>query len=319
MRGSIIHQVQCVYRDSGIACIGTSKHEAKKAAMLAGVRGPAEISRTTGIHSYRTADAYRDIWIDCLRHARETSGIRDIEKLTGEHVLSFCVLKIRREEGPISWATAQVYGSAIAKLETALNGYAATRNSGSRYDFKDALSKFKEEARRECPRNENHRSYKNPARLITAVVDEQHHLAGRIQLESGIRVHDVSLIKGNQLRGLALDPVTSQPCGVIHLESSKGGKELDARVFLETYARLVAVVARDGEFRIDKNQYRDDLKSAASATNQQYKGSHGLRWDYARERVLACQEAGMSYESALGQTSRDMGHERPDITEHYLK
>jgi hypothetical protein len=246
-------------------------------------------------------------------------GVRDVEQLTNEHVLSFCLKKIYREEGPISWATAQAYGSAVAKLEVALNGYAAAKNTKHRYDFSEALSKYKEEAGKECPRKANHRAYVDPERLIAAVADEQHKLAGRIQLESGIRLHDVALVRENQLRGLHQDPVTASICGIIHLFASKGGKELNAYVSPDTYARLVAVVEHDGIFHIDKNRYREDLKSAAELTNQQYSGSHGLRWNYARQRVHACQEAGMSYESALGQTSRDMGHQRPDITEHYLK
>ena len=62
------------------------------------------------------------------------------------------------------------------------------------------------------------------------------------------------------------------------------------------------------------------LKEAAQTTNQEYQGSHGLRWNFARERFYKIQLiGGLTYDQALQQVSWEMKHERASITEHYLR
>jgi hypothetical protein len=68
----------------------------------------------------------------------------------------------------------------------------------------------------------------------------------------------------------------------------------------------------------DKNDYREAIKEAAEKTEQDYTGSHGLRWNFAVERMEELQGTGMTYEERLQEVSWEMGHERADITLHYL-
>ena len=66
--------------------------------------------------------------------------------------------------------------------------------------------------------------------------------------------------------------------------------------------------------------YRETLKVATAQSNYPYTGSHGLRWNFARDRFKKIQIKGsVSYEKALSIVSHEMFHQRPDITEHYLK
>lgn len=74
-----------------------------------------------------------------------------------------------------------------------------------------------------------------------------------------------------------------------------------------------------GRFVFDEDRYRESLKAAAADSRQQYEGSHGLRWNWAQERHAELQKLGMTYEQSLSAVSQEMGHERGDITEHYLK
>ena len=69
----------------------------------------------------------------------------------------------------------------------------------------------------------------------------------------------------------------------------------------------------------DERAYRKDLQRAANLRGQKYHGSHGLRWNFARERFHNLMENGYTYEQALAQVSRELGHERADITKHYLR
>jgi hypothetical protein len=70
----------------------------------------------------------------------------------------------------------------------------------------------------------------------------------------------------------------------------------------------------------NKSAYREALKEAAFESNQDYHGSHGLRWNYAQERMDELLKAtSMTYVEGLQAVAWEMGHERADISEHYLR
>lgn len=316
MRGSIFHQVNEVFHKSGLVAFGQSKHKDKDEAREAGARTWADLGRELKVYSYATADAYRDVWGQCLAHAKAEHGVKDIEKLGAGHVGSF--LKAKAEGGEsVSKATFRQYAAALGKLEAALNGYAARFETGRSYDFRQAIKDARPLAAslRDGPQT---RAYAEPQRLVAAIKRSDHRLAARMQYEGGPRVHEISLITPPQLLGERPDPVSGKTCGWI-ADKGKGGKNLEHKFSLETYRQLAAEVERRGAFSVDKAAYRESLKSAAEDTGQDYRGSHGLRWNFAQERFAACQAADMGYELALVNVSRELGHERPDITEHYLR
>jgi len=126
MRGSIVGQVQALYRLSGISQIGCSKHRAKELARSSGAKTWHEIGKRLGIYSYSTADAYRDVWKQVLSFAKREFGVKDIEKLNAEIVHSFLHSKI---EQSVSKRTFQQYAAAVEKLEVALNKYSEVKKS----------------------------------------------------------------------------------------------------------------------------------------------------------------------------------------------
>jgi len=120
MKGSPAHQVKNLYLKSGIDQIGTSKHEAKAIAReniaTGGNRSQTwhEVGKQLGIHSYATQNAYRDTWRHVLQYSRENFQIRDIEKITGEHVSAYLESKIA--DG-VKHATFAQYASARNRPE----------------------------------------------------------------------------------------------------------------------------------------------------------------------------------------------------------
>ena len=57
----------------------------------------------------------------------------------------------------------------------------------------------------------------------------------------------------------------------------------------------------------------------AKKSDQKYNGSHGLRWNFAQNRMdYHMTHGGLTYEAGLVAVSDEMGHVRGDITEHYL-
>jgi integrase len=248
------------------------------------------------------------------RFVKEEFGIRDLEKLTTNHIRDF--LDYKKEMG-VSYSHWSGYAAAIGKLENALNRYSQAFNRGNNYDFRAAVRELRPEAQAELPRFQGTRHYDNPYRLINAISNQTHQLVARIQHESGLRVAGASIVTIGQLQGLATDRLTGKAVGVISYVG-KGGKAGTAQMSPETYQRLATHVGKCEELNISADGYRASLKEAAQATGQTYNGSHGLRWNFARERFQELQGKGLSYENALGMVSHEMGHNRIEITEHYL-
>jgi len=294
--------------------IGTSKHEAKIEARENGATTWHEIGKEIGIHSYATMEAYRGVAKDCLRYAKAELDVRDLEKFTGLEVGAFLQEKI--DDG-VAYATLNKCCAALEKLEVALNCYAKENETGRAYDFSEAIKEARE-AGRDLDRFDGTRAYRNPERLVNAVCGETFQLAAAIQQEGGARIREASHITQAQLKGLRADTQTGQIKGWIKVEG-KGGKIREIGVKPGTYAKLGKAIENGQRFEFAKNAYRRELKAAAVATGQDYQGSHGLRWSWAQDRHAELQRNGKTYEQTIGQVSREMGHERADITEHYLR
>ena len=312
MRGSVVYQVQQVFQ--AVNEIGASKHAAKEVARADGAATWHQVGKELGVYSYSTADAYRDVWRACLAYAKENLGIKDIEKLSGEAVRAFLVSKV--DQG-VAHATFGQYAAAMEKLEVALNRYAEQNGTGREYGFSTEIQGARDVAVN-LERFEGSRAYADPDRLVAAVEKVQHNLAASMQREGGCRISEANHVTQGQLRGLREDPRTGELKGWFEVEG-KGGKEREIGVAPATYARLEKEVSNGARFEFDKDAYRADLKEAAAKTGQEYEGSHGIRWSWAQERHAELQERGMTYEQSLSVVSQEMGHERGDITEHYLR
>ena len=320
MRGSTERQVESLFRCSGINQIGESKAEAMESARNELVESgrPADSSSVAaeiGIFSLGTAETYTEKWQELATAVRESEGIRDIEQISSEHIKQFLENKI---ELGVSYSHFQGYAAAFGKLETALNGYSDKYGKGNEYSFRDSINGLREEARLELPRFEGTRSYDDPGKLVNSLTNEDHRLVASIQHESGMRVAEASSIQASQLRGLTNDALTGKEVGQIDF-TGKGGKENTGQVSVETYRELERHIGEHGSLNVAPDPYRESLKSASESSNQEYNGSHGLRWNFAQERFSELQSRGYSYEKCLGEVSREMGHNRIEITLHYLE
>lgn len=316
MRGGMGYQITEIFNKSGIVQIGESKHEAKAEARESGAKSWADMGKALGIYSYNTADTYKDTWHQFANYAKEELNLKDIEKTSAAHVQLY--LESRISEG-VALATVAKEAAALSKLESALNLYSTKYEKGNQYNFREAIRETIKEARHELPKADPHRAYGSPEQIIGAIGNVKHQIAAQSQLESGARVHEISLVKPDQLRGIGQDRVTREKCGRIEIQG-KGGKIRELRVSLETFGKISSIIKAEGKFGIDKNEYRADLRNACESSGEKYTGSHGLRWTFAQDRMESLQsDYCMSYEESLREVSHDLGHERPDITEHYLR
>ena len=326
MRGSIKYQVHTLFLKSGIDKIGRSKHAAKEAVhryMKTSGQRPTwhKLGKKMGIHSTGTRDNYEATWRQVLEHAKTQFGVRDIEKLSGEHIQSFLESKISDPENRISAHTFLNYLSACEKLETALIMYAFRTATGRSFSFTPNIESVRETAREiKLDRFQLNRAYESPKLLIDNLKHEAHQLAARIQFEGGARISEANHLGKDQLKGLFKDFYSGQMKGRFEVQG-KGGKIRDIQVSERTYNDLKEVIDQKGSFDFNDRTYRNDLEKTARSIGEdpKNKGSHGLRWNFAQDRFSEVQlKANVNDIHALSIVSEEMGHIRASITEHYL-
>ena len=326
MRGSIKYQVHTLFLKSGIDQVGKSKHAAKRAVrqyMKASGQQPSwhKLGKKMGIHSTGTRDTYEATWRQVLEHAKSEFGVKDIERLTGQHIQSYLESKISVSENRISNQTFLNYSAACEKLETALTMYAFRAATGNTYSFTQNIQAVRETAREiNLDRFEGNRAYESPKLLIDNLKYEAYQLAARIQFEGGARISEANHIGKEQLKGIFKDPYSGQMKGRFEVQG-KGGKIRDIQVSLETYKALKETIDEKGSFDFTDRTYRNDLEKTARFIGEdpENKGSHGLRWNFAQDRFSDAQlKADVNEIQAFSIVSEEMGHVRASITEHYL-
>lgn len=321
MFGKPFKQVCRLIKHSGIKeAKGTSKHQ-QRAEFRERFReehgkNPTSsvISKEVGIYGQKTLENYRSIWTQFGEHLRER-GVKDLEKASARQVQKFLNTKI--EQG-VTHKYYQVCCSAMRKLESALNRYAESEKTGNSYDFENRIQRTREAADQQLEKEIAARAYSDPQAIVDNIKNENHQIAAAIMLEGGARINEASMIDEKRMVGIEGEN------GRIRLDEAdtKGGKQRDLIVSRETYQKIQDKINENGKFQIpksDRQQLRESIRAAAAKTGQDYTGAHGLRHNFAQARVAEIQDGGASYGDALAQTSRELGHERPSITLHYLR
>ena len=269
------------------------------------------------VSSYKTMESYRRVWNNFFNYLLEHWKIRNFEKISSEHVQAYMDYKI--EYYPSKQYLEKI-SAAIGKLEIALKNFSKNIHKIEKYyDFSIRQTILKEARDLKLVANNYHnRAYKKPMLLISNLKNPINQLAAKIQLEGGARVEGVALIKPEQLLGIKIDKVTQVEKGIIFTKE-KGGKQGEVLVSLKTYAELKNYLSLNSKFKINRQDYYNDIKQAALISKEVSEGSHGLRWNFAKRRMFECGKADYSYSDSLQQVSYEMKHNRASITEHYLR
>jgi integrase len=326
MHGSINHQVNLVFTKSGIFQPGQSKHQAKQEARAElakqGLSATSDkLAERTAIYSYETASKYKDTWHDLAHYAKQEYGLKDITKLESEHIKGY--LGQRIAEG-IKYSSFQRECAAISKFEQALNKFAQEVGdkygaSKTEYNFREAINDVREIAKETLDREIKDRGFENAKEVISNISRDESKIAASVQYEGGARISEACYIKENQLKGIVTDKVTGREVGQLRLTNTKGGKERDIFISKETYQRLENYIKENGEFKISRNTYSHDVNAAARQAGERVYDTHSFRYNFAQERYNQYLESGYTHEQTLQSVSWEMGHERADITLHYLR
>ena len=268
------------------------------------------------VSSYKTMESYRRVWNNFFNYLKEHWEIKDFEKIEAQHIEAYMDYKI--EYYPSKQYLEKI-SAALGKLEIALKNFAKNIYKVEKdYDF-SIRQAILDQARdlKFVANNYHNRAYSNPLLLISNLKNLMNKLAAKIQLEGGARIEGVALIKPEQLLGTKIDKVTKTQKGIIFTKE-KGGKQGEVLVSLKTYAELENYISLNSKFKINRQDYYNDIKQAALISKEISEGSHGLRWNFAKRRMFEYGKAGYSYSDSLQQVSYEMKHNRASITEHYL-
>lgn len=298
MRGSVLNQViTCL---NSLNKFGSSKYQAKQELRQAGITKSGDIAQNTGIYSENTMKNYINAGVQAFQYIREEFGIKDITKITGEHIKSY----LEQRASEVEYKTLKIDMAGLNKLEQAINNF-----NNTNVDFRSAVEDFRQDIKldKEYTQNINEsRALINPDKVVNSLTNESHKLAADMQLNYGFRLNEVAKIDLNK----QLDNNTLSV-------QAKGGQIISKELGQEHISKLQEL-SFNGIFNINKLEYGNDLKNACTVNSETYTGSHALRHNYAQNQFESYAKAGMSYNECLRATAEDLGHHREDITHRYL-
>ncbi|MDA0794812.1 MAG: hypothetical protein O3C13_09400 [Bacteroidetes bacterium] len=324
--GRIERQMNYAFKESGIIQYGFSKHDAVTAArnQLSKIDdrdvNSHETSKEIGIFNKGT---YKNIYTTVRSFCRylDEKKVDNLQDFGRRRVEEF--LKIKVEEGIKLEHYKNIEGH-LTKMEGILKIYFEKHHIERDLKFIDRAKAYSRDyAKEHLEKGVEARSYQDSKAIIDNIHRDDHKLVATIQLEAGARINEASLIDEKRLGGITEH--LGREVGVIHLQSgdAKGGLARDLYLPRETYERVSSYVVENGKLHIprggQRDEYRAAIKEAAKETCQKYTGSHGLRHNFAQNRMAELEANGMGHRVALTQVSLEMGHFREDITKHYLR
>jgi len=174
--------------------------------------------------------------------------------------------------------------------------------------------------------------------MVADAQSEKHALATQIAENAGLRAHELLTLRpveerqADTHREYRDDRFTGRDDVKIYTVEGKGGlcREVaisrDLADKLETRRLDEPRIVYDREVRYEQHynlgggkQWADSFSKAADRALGWSTGAHGLRHEFAQERMNTLQGHSYEYRAALEIVSQEMGHFRPEITEVYLR
>jgi len=329
MKGKLKPQITAALKT--ICRFGESRHEQKR----------LNNGQSPSIHSVGTLDrvAHR-LWP--LAKWLSEKGEKDLEMLDEEMVAEYLLLRLKyhKIQGN-SRHTLQTELSALGNLCRGLTEFSLLhRPNPIIYDFSEVIAEFRP-LLKSMPKTTS--SYKNralprPEEAISCLKKTKHRLMAEIQYRCGCRAEGVGapqrsypgsnkllmrnfiLPDGEEAIKPVPDPITKKP--VYPFWTCEKGGKVAIKHCPEDLAHRIFDWLQSNPEGLTENYptYLHGLNVAMRETGQHAKGrgTHSLRFNFAKNRYLDCIRSGMGDEQAKQYVSREMSHNRPDVTGGYL-
>ena len=176
------------------------------------------------------------------------------------------------------------------------------------------------------------------AALVAEAQSDKHSLATQIAENAGLRAHELLTLRPVEERAADThrdyrdDRFAGREDVAIYTVEGKGGlcrevaidrglaNRLEERRLDEPKTTYDRGIGYEQHYDLGGGkQWSDSFSKAAERELGWTQGAHGLRHEYAQERMNTLQENGYNFQEALEVVSQEMGHFRPEITEVYLR
>ena len=297
-------------KESGVCETGHSKADARTEIRESGITNQREVYSKMGIFANRTVTNALNSWVQLGKYCQKEFKIKDVSRIDPERIKKF--MEYKMEQG-MSRRGLQNVASHMQKYCNAFNQYQIKNGSPNKIDqekLNEVFKKFKQELPQINKKyvREN-RAFADPEFLTSSIKSLNGQLAGRLMSESGLRINEACLVKKGQI---------DTENGTIRVKG-KGGKWYSVPIDPKTAMEIKKIINEKGFFRISKSKFYREFRDAIKIAEEKDGGPHGLRYGFAQRTYLALLEQGMTHVRACWLTSLLMGHDRPSITEHYIR
>lgn len=248
-------------------------------------------------HSIKEVQNLRSVTSQYINYVKENYSGKVAGNINAESAKSF--LEAKAQE--VSGGTLNTYSSLMNKVADNLNKDSI--GSLNRSDIQNIKQELKEHI--ELKSEHINRAYDNAHAIVEEMKNTTMSISAQLQYEAGLRADDA----------INSSKWTINQDNTLTIHDSKGGITYNTRELSnETIEKVREAI--NSNYKANYTEYREALKEAVEATNQNYNGTHGLRYNFAQERLQELQ-SNHTYNEAKGITSLELGHSRLDITTHY--
>ena len=174
--------------------------------------------------------------------------------------------------------------------------------------------------------------------MVASAQSSKHSLATELAANAGLRAHELLTLRPSDEqprdthREYRDDRFAGRENVEIYTVVGKGGLCREVAIDRDLAARLEAMRLPQSIQVVDRSipykqfyeigggkNWSDSFSKASDRALGWSNGGHGLRHEYAQDRMNTLQSIGYAYRDALEVVSQEMGHFRADITEVYLR
>lgn len=298
-------QLAHAIKSSGIVEVGRSRYDAKADARANGAKTSHDINATIGITSWASYDKFCS-QVKVFGSWCFGNGCNNLNQIKPEHVTGFLRSLI---DCGYARNTVQGYAAAINKMAVMIErGLTGTGTRAAKWS--KAIDTVRADINTCVQKDTATRAYADPHAIVAAMPDERLQLCASMQLNHGLRIADATKINTHNI---------SADDKFLTVKNSKNGQDITVALRPGEADHIRALADGNGMVAVKQSEYRAALSKACTDTGQDYNGSHGLRHNYAQNRMDALTSSGMSYTKALDTVASEMGHHRAEITHTYLR
>jgi integrase len=260
--------------------VGISKKEQRESS---GIQSENNQNVSDLIHSYKSLTDTRNNLKNLGYFTKEKYQIKDMSKI------DISIVKDWIKSKNLVYRSASNYLSELNKV--------SDHFSFNRNEIKELRAELRETLNITGNLAQQTRSYIDLDKL--ELKNEALNIAFELQRDYGLRVKEATHIN-----------LVRQIRGNILAVQGKGGKLIEKELN-PTLISKIKENAKNGIYSVNMRTYSRNLEKAITKTGQKWNGTHGIRHSYAQSQL----EAGKS----KLEVSQEMGHNREEITDTYLR